>query len=300
MKLEIEPATLGRVAATLIVAALAVWVGQKLWVHYRMDPWTRAGRVRADIVQIAPDVSGLVTQVLVHDNQLVNVGDVLFVLDRPRYQLAVAQARATVDALRVQIVQARREHTRNQNLQELVSAELREQSSSKIEHLGAQLLQANAALETARLNLTRTQVKASVHGQVTNLDLRPGSFVPAGKPVLALVDQDSLYVVGYFEETKIGRIEVGDKVEVRLMGDSSLIEGHVDSIAGGIEDRERTATSGLLANVNPTFNWVRLAQRVPVRVHLDLVPEGVRLIMGRTATVEVVGPGPETPAGKKP
>jgi RND family efflux transporter MFP subunit len=238
-----------------------------------------------------------VTRVLVHDNQSVSVGDVLFVVDRPRYQLALAQAESAADSLRMQLAQARREDHRNRSLGDLVSSEVREQSRAKVDQLGAGLAQASAAVDIARLNLARTEVKASVRGQVTNLDLRPAAYAAAGRPVLALVDQDSFHVVGYFEETKIARIRVGDGVTVRLMGEVRVLPGRVESVAGGIEDRERSASSNMLANVNPTFNWVRLAQRIPVRIHLDRLPESVRLIMGQTATVEVVSRHAE-PAGE--
>jgi RND family efflux transporter MFP subunit len=266
----------------------ALGVGHLTWDHYREAPWTRDGRVRADVIQVAPDVSGLVEQVVVRDNQDVRQGDVLFTIDRARHQLALAQAEATVQGLRVQIEQARRENRRNTTLGDLVPAELREQGVTKVDQLKASLSQASAALDTARLNLDRTEVRAPVDGWVTNLDLRPGAYATAGRPVFALVDRQSLHVQGYFEETKLGRIEVGAPVRVRLIGEARWLEGHVDSIAAGIEDRERGGSTNLLANVNPTFNWVRLAQRIPVRVQLDRVPQDTRLIMGRTATVEVV------------
>jgi RND family efflux transporter MFP subunit len=280
--------TIGRVALTLALVGAALGVGHLTWDHYREAPWTRDGRVRADVIQVAPDVSGLVEQVVVRDNQDVRQGDVLFTIDRARHQLALAQAEATVQGLRVQIEQARRENRRNTTLGDLVPAELREQGVTKVDQLKASLSQASAALDTARLNLDRTEVRAPVDGWVTNLDLRPGAYATAGRPVFALVDRQSLHVQGYFEETKLGRIEVGAPVRVRLIGEARWLEGHVDSIAAGIEDRERSASSNLLANVNPTFNWVRLAQRIPVRVQLDRVPQDTRLIMGRTATVEVV------------
>jgi RND family efflux transporter MFP subunit len=248
--------------------------------------------VRADVVPIAPDVPGLVTEVLVHDNQPVHAGDLLFRIDPPRYQVAVAQARAALAGLHAQLAQAQREDRRNRKLAELVSAESREQGASRIEQLRASLAQAQAALDAAQLNLARTEVRASVNGQITNLDLRPGVYAAAGRPVLALVDLDSLYVAGYFEETKIPRIHIGDRARVRLMGEDAVLDGHVDSIAAGIEDRERSGGSSGLANVNPTFNWIRLPQRIPVRVKLDQVPEGARLIMGRTASVEIVPPPP--------
>lgn len=277
-----------RASVTLALVAGAAASADSLWQHYHDDPWTRDGRVRADVVQVAPDVSGLVDKVLVRDNQTVRRGDVLFTIDRVRPQLALMQAEATVRGLRTQIAQAGREDRRNAALADLVPAELHEQSTAKLDQLDASLAQAVAALETARVNLERTEVRASVDGWVTNLDLRPGSYATAGRPLLAVVDQQSLHVLGYFEETKIARIAVGDKVHVRLVGDTRELEGHVDSIAAGIDDRERNASSNLLANVNPTFNWVRLAQRIPVRVQLDRVPADTRLITGRTVTVEVL------------
>jgi RND family efflux transporter MFP subunit len=293
--------TAGRVAVTVALIAAAIGVGHRLWEHYREAPWTRDGRVRADVVQVAPDVSGLVESVRVHDNEIVNRGDVLFTIDRARHQLAVAQAEASIEALRAQIAQARREDSRNAALGDLVAAELKEQTATRLEQLKAGLAQANATLEMARLNLARTEVKAPVSGWVTNFDLRPGAYATAGRPVLVVVDQQSLHVLGYFEETKIARIHAGDPVHVRLIGEAHQIEGHVDSIAAAIEDRERQTSSNMLANINPTFNWVRLAQRIPVRVHLDHVPPDVRLIMGRTATVEVVeGPHVTTVARSEP
>lgn len=286
-KQKIDLLLLGRVALTLGFVVVAVLVGRWLWVEYRVEPWTRDGRVRADVVQIAPDVSGLVTEVRVRDNAMVEVGDVLFVLDRPRYLQALAQAQAAHNSLRIQLAQARREDRRNSDLGDVVAVESREQGKARADQLAANLAQAQVAIETARLNLSRTEVRASVRGLVTNLNLYPGVYAAAGHPVLALVDQKSLHVVGYFEETKIPRIHICDAVTVRLMGDSKEFTGRVESMAGGIDDRERSPSQSLLANVNPTFNWVRLAQRIPVRVRLDPLPLDVRLIMGRTATVNV-------------
>jgi RND family efflux transporter MFP subunit len=280
--------------AVLLIACIAAY---HLWAYYMLAPWTRDARVRADVVQIAPDVSGLVKDVLVHDNQRVKIGDVIFVVDRPRYELAEAQAEASLENLREQLAQATREDRRNRGLGDLVSGEQREQGSSKLDQIRAAMSQAKAALDVAKLNLERTQVKATVNSYVTNFDLRPGSYATAGRATVALVDEDSIYVAAYFEENKIPRVHVGDRVRVRLMGESVSIGGHVDSIAAGIEDRERASSSGLLANINPTFNWVRLPQRIPVRIHLDHDTGGGRLIVGRTATVEVVTE--QTPKGAK-
>jgi RND family efflux transporter MFP subunit len=279
--------TVLRVGITLVFVLLAFGAGRRLWAHYEVEPWTRDGRVRADIVQVAPDVSGLVTEVLVRDNQVVAVGTPLFRVDRPRYRLAVAQAEAAVAAQRVQLAQARREARRNRTLGDLVAGEVREQGDAKVAQLATALSQAQVALETAKLNLARTEVRASVAGTVSNLDLRPGDYATAGHPEFAIIDRGSVHIIGYFEETKLPRVHVGDPVEVRLMGDDQVIAGHVQSIAGGIEDRDRSAGANLLANVNPTFSWVRLAQRIPVRVAIDRLPRGTTLVVGRTATVEV-------------
>ena len=296
-RFSFRPLVLLRVAVTLGVVALAILAGQRLWNHYEVEPWTRDGRIRADVVQVAPDVSGLVTRVLVRDNQQVTVGTPLFEVDRPRYQLAVSQAEAALTAQAVQLAQARREAQRNVQLGDLVAGEVREQGLARVQQLAAALEQARVALATARLNLTRTRVRAGVAGTVSNLDLRPGDYASAGHPEFAIIDRGSIHVIGYFEETKLPRIHVGDRVEVRLMGDDRVIQGHVQSIAGGIEDRDRTNGSNLLANVNPTFSWVRLAQRIPVRVSIDRLPAGETLVVGRTATVVVQPPATQPPAG---
>jgi multidrug resistance efflux pump len=277
-----------RFSVTTLVVVIALVVAYQLWVHYKVEPWTRDGRVSANVVQIAPDVSGLVTEVRVKDNQVVNIGDILFVIDRVRYQVALDQAKAAVTSVQTQLIQAEREVQRNRSLKDLVSVEQSEQSLAKREQFSANLAQANSALAAAELNLARTQIKATVHGRVTNFGLLPGSYATAGRPIMVLIDLQSIYVMGYFEETKIDHIHVGDQVKIRLMGDHNTIFGHVDSIAGGIEDRELGTSANLLANVNPTFNWVRLAQRIPVRVILDKVSADTQLIIGRTATVEVL------------
>jgi len=281
---------LGRLAVTAMVLALAAIGGRWLWIHYNVDPWTRDGRIRADVVQVSPDVSGLVTEVLVKNDQTVRIGQTLFVLDRPRYELAVKQAEAAVASARASLAQAQRENLRNKELDTLVTAEKVEEGASKVAELAAQLNSALVQRDVARLNLERTTVRATVNGIVTNVELEPGDYAAAGRQVLALVDTDSIHVDGYFEETKLPRIRVGDRAMVRIMGLTQELPGTVESIAAGIEDRERNASSTALANVNPTFSWVRLAQRVPVRIKLDPVSAGIRLIAGRTATVSVIAP----------
>jgi RND family efflux transporter MFP subunit len=279
----------GRVSLTAIAVVAAILVANHLWSYYMRAPWTRDGRVRADIVQIGPDVSGFVTEVLVHDNEPVHRGDVIFRIDRARFTLALQQADAAVAGKLASLDAANSDLKRYRALTtDAVSQQKQEQI------LAAQLLakaaydQALADQAVAKLNLERSEVKAPVNGTISNMDLRPGTYVTSGKGVMALVDSDTLHVEGYFEETKLARIHIGAPVKIRLMGDAHPLTGHVESIAAGIEDRDRVDGATLLANVNPTFNWVRLAQRVPVRIALDDHSEQSALVAGRSATVEVV------------
>jgi multidrug resistance efflux pump len=282
---------LARVMVTAIAVVIAIIAARYLWDRYERDPWTRDGRVRADVVQVTADVSGLVTDVVARDNQTVRKGDTLFVIDQPRFRLALAQAEAVVQSQTAVLEEARREDARNRALGNLIATEAREQTATRAAQADAALAQAIVGRDIARLNLDRTVVTASVNGFLANMELRPGDYVTAGRPVFALIDSDSLHVDGYFEETKLPRIHIGDPVSVALMGQPHLLSGHVESIAGGIEDRERGPSSNLLPNVSPTFSWVRLAQRIPVRITLDQRPEDVRLIAGRTATVTVLEQG---------
>ncbi len=280
-------AILGRSAATIVIVLIAIAVGAWMWNHYQRSPWTRDGRVRADVVRVTPDISGLVTSVEVRDNQTVKAGDLLFVLDRPRYSLAVQQARSAVASAEATLRQARREANRDQALADLVATETHEQNVARVQTAEAALAEAHSALEGALLNLRRTQVRASVDGTVTNLDLHPGDYVAAGSQAMALVDSASLRVEGYFEETKLPLIRIGAPVTVMLMGEDQPLQGRVESIAAGINEDSRGSSGNLLPNVQSTFSWVRLAQRIPVRVKLTHVPADIRLILGRTATVTV-------------
>jgi RND family efflux transporter MFP subunit len=278
-----------RFGLTAVAVVAAVAVGMHLWAYYMDAPWTRDGHVRADVVQVAPDVSGFVTDVLVHDNQRVQRGDVIFRIDRARFELALRQADAIVAGRRASLDQANADLHRYRALTDLATSQQKqEQVLATQQEAQASYDQAVADRGVAQLNLDRSEVHASVNGTITNMDLRPGAYVTAGHGVMALVDTDTLRVEGYFEETKLPRIHVGDPVRIRLMGDARPLTGHVESIAAGIEDRDRSQGTSLLANVNPTFNWVRLAQRVPVRVVLDDIPDRALLVTGRSATVEVV------------
>lgn len=287
MNLKSPALAFGRFLVTLAFVAAAAFAGWRLWQHYEVEPWTRDGRIKADIVQVAPDVTGQVTSVLVHDNQAVKAGQVLFEVDRARFALALRQAEAAELAQRVALEQAQKEARRNTELRDLVAGEVREQGASKVEQLRAALAQAAVNRDLAKLNLDRTRIVSAVNGTVSNLDLRAGSYVTAGHAVMALIDSDSWYVEGYFEETKLAGIAVGDAATVLAMGEQRPLGGHVESLAGGIADRDRSTSPNLLSSVNPTFNWVRLAQRVPVRIKLDALPAGARLVAGQTVTVDV-------------
>jgi RND family efflux transporter MFP subunit len=276
-----------RSIVTLLVILVILAGTYALWLRYQVEPVTRDGKVRADMVPVAADVSGLVTAVQVHDNQVVKQGDILFIIDRPRYQLALDQAVANVASQQAALAQAVREDRRNHAMPEVIAAEQIEQGRSRVEELRASIGQAIAARNLARFNLERTTVKAPVGGTVSNMSLQPGVYLTAGKPALALVYNQSMRVEGYFEETKLPAIRVGDPASIYLMGVADEIKGHVQSIAGGIEDRERTGVDGQLANVNPSFTWVRLAQRIPVRIAVDKIPSHVRMIPGQTATIIV-------------
>jgi multidrug resistance efflux pump len=280
-------ASAGRVLLTLIVVAAAVLVGRGLWNHYMNEPWTRDARVRADVIGVAPDVSGLVSEVLVRDNEVVRKGDLLFRVDRERFRIALDQAEAALAGRAAALDQAKRDLDRYQQLQEVISRKSREEAQTALAQAEADHRKAVSDRDLARLNLDRSGVKAATNGIVTNLDLQPGDYVTSGRAVVALVDTDSLHVEGYFEETKLSSIQIGAPVTIRLMGQAGLLRGRVASIAAAIEDRERTVGSGLLANINPTFTWVRLAQRVPVRIDVTEIPPGQRLIAGLTATVAI-------------
>ncbi|QXH51713.1 HlyD family secretion protein [Pseudomonas fakonensis] len=280
--------TLGRAVLTLLVVTLATVLVWQMVVYYMFAPWTRDGHIRADVIQIAPDVSGLIQQVEVRDNQTVKRGDVLFTIDQDRFTLALRQAKATLGERQETLAQASREAQRNRKLGNLVAAEQLEESQSREARARSAVSEAQVAVDTAQLNLDRSVVRSPVDGYLNDRAPRNHEFVNAGRPVLSVVDSASYHVDGYFEETKLGGINVGDAVDIRVMGDNTRLRGHVQSLAAGIEDRDRSSGANLLPNVNPAFSWVRLAQRIPVRIAFDEVPQDFRMIAGRTATVSII------------
>jgi len=279
-----------RIFVTWALFALGALVLYHLYDYYAYSPQTRDGKVSADIVPLAADVSGQVTRVFVHDNETVERGQILFEVDRERLANALVRADATVETARAQLAAARREDRRYRSLEGVASGQDIDMRRSALETAAAAYDQARADRELARINLTRSQVRSPVAGTITNFSLRPGTYASAGQPVMAIIDRDSFYVAGYFEETKLRNVHLGTVATLRIMGEPQPLQGHVASLSAGIDDRERTTAAGtLLANVNPTFTWIRLAQRVPVRIAIDRVPPGVSLIAGRTVTVSLAG-----------
>jgi len=280
--------TLGRVVLTLLVVTFAAVLVWQMVVYYLFAPWTRDGHIRADVIQIAPDVSGLIQKVEVRDNQTVKRGDVLFTIDQDRFSLALRQAKATLGERQETLAQASREVNRNRKLGNLVAAEQLEESQSRQARARSAVSEAQVAVDSAQLNLDRSVVRSPVDGYLNDRAPRNHEFVTAGRPVLSVVDSASYHVDGYFEETKLGGIHIGDVVDIRVMGDNTRLRGHVESFAAGIEDRDRSSGTNLLPNVNPAFSWVRLAQRIPVRIAFDEARQVSRMIAGRTATVSIV------------
>lgn len=277
-----------RTLVTLCVVAIAVFAGYRLWQYYMLTPWTRDARVRADVVVIAPDVSGWVRELRVHDNQPVKAGDVLMTIDHERFQAAFDQASAVAETRTQQLRLREREAARRTALgPEAISAELRENAQINAAIARGELHEAQAQLQVAKINLARSEVRAPRDGHITNLRLAQGNYVNTGQSMMALVDDSTFYIQAYFEETKLPRIRVGDPVKVWLMGAGEAMHGHVESISRGITDRNSTPDGQLLPEVEPTFNWVRLAQRIPVRIRLDEIPAGVNLSAGMTASVQV-------------
>jgi p-hydroxybenzoic acid efflux pump subunit AaeA len=279
---------LTRLLITFLLVAAAIYLGHKLWVRYMDSPWTRDGRVRADIINIAPDVSGLVTSVAVRDNQFVHRGDVLFTVDTDHYQTALAQAKALAEQRKIDLTMKRGQAKRRAEVDDqVISQENREDSSLIATSARAEYEAALAQFDMAKLNLARTVVRSPVDGWVSNLLVRPGDFAQVGAPKLAVIDQHSFWVYGYFEEHKLALIHIRDPAEMQLIGSDQTLYGHVESIARGITDRDNPTDVRLLANVNPSFNWVRLSQRVPVRIALDNLPKNFILVAGMTCTVIV-------------
>lgn len=278
-----------RVILTLVIVAIAIAAGTWLWRYYLFTPWTRDARIHAEVITIAPDVSGWVNSLAVTDTDAVNQGDTLFSINSERYQSAVDRAQATVEHRQATLELNQAEESRRNQLSNnrAISAENQQVAQINTRVAAADLAQAQADLASAQLDLARTQVTAPVSGHILNVQFAMGNYVNRGTPVMALIADNSYYVMGYFEETKMASIDVGDPVDIILMNGDTQLSGRVAGIGRGIADSNTTLNQQLLPQVQPTFNWVRLAQRIPVRVTLDEVPEETLLSVGMTATVRV-------------
>ncbi|MEX0565363.1 efflux RND transporter periplasmic adaptor subunit [Raoultella terrigena] len=291
--------------STLLIVALAIIAAWLVWNYYTQSPWTRDGKVRAEQVGITPQVSGSILQLNVRDNQLVKAGDVLFTIDDTPYRIALLDAQAQLAKTRAELAKAkvaqskaasdaarRRDLSRN-----VISAEDLESAGTALSTANAVLEAAKAvtgvaqaSLEHAQWQLSQTVIKAPVDGWVTNLSTRVGDYAAVGRPLFALVDSHSFYVIGYFEETKLRHIRAGDSAEVILYSSKQKLQGHVSSIGRAIVDQSVESGTGLVADIKPNIPWVRLAQRVPVRIELSGLPPEITLISGTTCTVSIGRP----------
>ena len=277
------------VFVTLVAVAIAGLSGWGMWRVYMAAPWTRDGAVRVYVVTMAPEVGGRIVTLPVADNQFVRKGDELFEIDPADYRIALDQALALTQRDSATLDYARKNEKRKAVLTKdgWASTDVYQQTTSTVGQSEGAVALDNAAVAKAQLDLKRTVIRSPANGYVTNLLVRLGDYATVGQKVVSVVDTDSFWVDGYFEETALGRIHEGDRANIELMGYSQVVRGHVDSVARGINVPNAQPDQTGLASVNPIFTWVRLAQRVPVQIHIDHVPEGVRLVSGTTASVEI-------------
>jgi multidrug resistance efflux pump len=272
--------------STVAVSTLFAWA---MWEVYMGAPWTRDGTVRAYVVTMAPEVAGRIVKLTVADNQFVHKGDTLFEIDPADYRIALEQAQAQAQRDGAALDYARENQNRQAHLanEGWASTDVYQQTTSTLHQSEGIVALDKAAIAKAELNLSRTVVRSPVNGYVTNLLAQLGDYATVGQKLISIVDTDSFWIDAYFEETSLGRIHEGDPATVKLMGYSQLVRGHVAGVARGINIPNAQPDAAGLASVNPIFTWVRLAQRVPVRIHIDQVPDGVRLVAGLTGTVHI-------------
>ncbi len=290
-----------RYLVTLIVVAVAAGAAWFLYQKYVTDPWTRDCQVRANIVGIAPRVSGPIINIPVHDNQEVKAGDLLFEIDPADYKTALDSAKASVANAEANVLQKKQDLDRETDLfQRKVSSKQEFQNAQNaIASAEAQLKAAQANLQQSELNLGYTKVYAPLDGYLTNVNTSPGAYVHTGDQLLALVDSSSFWIAAYFKETQLLSIKPGRTVKITLMGyHDKPFEGKIDSVAWGIfvQDGSGGTSTGLLAAVNQTVDWVRLPQRFPVRVQITGKPP-IPLRIGQTVTVAVLAKASLTPEG---
>ncbi|MEX6256111.1 efflux RND transporter periplasmic adaptor subunit [Providencia huaxiensis] len=256
-----------------------------LWNHYALSPWTRDGRVRAEINQVTAEVSGKIEQLMVIDNQEVKQGELLLIVDPTDYEIKLRQSELELNDLVVQYNFAKNQLARRTKLSQVaISKEELDDARARQESLAKKIELAKVKIEKAKLDLSRTQIHSPVNGFITNLNLRSGNYINAGSPLFAIVDKDSFYVIAYLEETKMTNVVVGDSASIKLYSNNHELKGKVQSIGRAIDDNNSTTGSLLLENIQPNYPWVRLAQRVPIKISLNGT-QGVTLIPGTTCTV---------------
>lgn len=274
--------------STIVVATLAVLAGWFMWNYYMQSPWTRDGKVRAEQVSVTPQVSGAIVDLPIKDNQFVNAGDLLFRIDKTPFHIAELNAQAQLAKAQSELAKANNEATRRRHLsQNFISAEELDTANLNVKAMQASVDVAQVTLRQAQWQLAQTDVHAPVSGWITNLSTRTGDFATSGQPLFALVDSHSFYVMGYFEETKLRHIREGAPAQITLYSGNIKLQGHVSSIGRAIYDQSVESDSGLVPDIKPNVPWVRLAQRVPVRIEFDQLPRDVTLVSGTTCSVAI-------------
>jgi multidrug resistance efflux pump len=275
-----------RLAATLLTLGAAAVAALAIWNLYVTAPWTRDGRVRVQVAAISPQISGQIVEVRVVDDQFVHKGDVLYVIEQFDYRVALATASALVRQRAADAQVKRRQAERRLHLTDLsTTAEEQQVYVGQAAIAQAAFEAAEQQQAQAQINLARTEVRTPVNGFVSNLLMRVGDYAHVGVTNMSVIDTDSYWIDGYFEETKLARLCVGDRVEARLMGYRTPVMGRIDTVTRGISVSDASPSTQGLPNVNPVYTWVRLAQRVPVRIRITQVPPDVPLIAGLSATV---------------
>jgi multidrug resistance efflux pump len=277
---------------TFAILGTALYFGYHKYRAYIENPWTRDGQVRTQVIQVAPRVTGMVTRIHVKDNQPVKKGDLLFEIDPSQYKLKVKQAQArlqrTLEAAKGTKIEYERVKKIYQKDHGAVSQKDLVRNETAYFKSLADIDGATESLNTAKLNLSYTKVYAEVDGYVSNITFQIGTQATANKPLLALVDTSSYWVFGFFREDTIQNVAIGDDAVVTLMAyPDRPLEGKVESIGWGIALADGNPGNNLLPSIKPVFQWIRLAQRIPVRIKLDSLPEEIKLRFGLTASVMV-------------
>lgn len=282
-----------KVSLTVVLLATAGYFGYNKYEAYIENPWTRDGQVRTQVIQVTPRISGMVTKIHVQDNQRVKTGDLLFEIDPSQFQVKLDQSKArlqrTLEAAKGTKIEYERVNKIYKRDKGAVSQKDLVRNQTNYYKSLADIDSSTEKVNTAKLNLSYTKVYAEVDGYVSNINFQIGSQAVANHALLALVDDNAYWVFGFFREDAIPNVNVGDNAMVTLMAyPDTPLSGKVESIAWGIAHSDGNPGNNLLPSVKPVFQWIRLAQRIPVRIKLDKLPEEVKLRFGLTASVMVL------------